>query len=180
MIKRVLNNLFIFKKVVPVEIPVANHNDNFKDKSAIVSGGSSGIGYAIAEKLVAGGCQVIILGRSENKLKHAANNIGCKYRVLDVSNLGDIDRVVDEIYSTTKPNILVNSAGVNVNEPFGTVTEKGWDSCFNTNVKGTYFLTQAVTNKMKEHRIKILEQLLIIYSKICLFLICLMYGTIFS
>lgn len=154
MIKRVLNNIFIFKKVVPIEIPIASHNDNFKSKCAIVSGGSSGIGYAIAEKLSNNGCKVIILGRNEMKLKGAASTIGCEYKVLDVTNLSDIDNVVNGIYARLKPDILVNSAGINVNEPFGTVTEKGWDSCFDTNVKGTYFLTQAVTNKMKEHKIK--------------------------
>ena len=154
MIKRVLNNIFIYKKVVPVKIPVASHNDNFQGKCAIVSGGSSGIGYAIAEKLVNNEAKVFILGRDENKLKKASAAIGCEYKVLDVTNTNEIGNVVSEIYAQVKPEILVNSAGINVNEAFGVVTEEGWDSCFDTNVKGTYFLTQAVTNEMKKNKIK--------------------------
>ncbi len=154
LFKRLLNNLFIYKKVVPVKIPVASHHDNFKGKCAIVSGGSSGIGYAIARKLMDDGCKVYILGRNEDKLQKVSHDLKCEYRLLDVTNLTDIENVVDDIYSTDSPEILVNSAGININEPFGKVTEKGWDACIDTNVKGTYFLTQTVTNKMIGRGIK--------------------------
>lgn len=154
LLKRLMNNLFIYKKVLPVKIPVASQNDNFRGKCAIVSGGSSGIGFAIANKLVQNGCKVFILGRNETKLKNAAHEIGCEYRVADIANLDQSKDVITEIYATDKVDILVNSAGVNINEPFGSVTEKGWDACIDTNVKGTYFLTQSVTNEMKARKIK--------------------------
>lgn len=154
LIKRALNNIFIWKKVVPVKIPVATHRDTFAGKCAIISGGSSGIGYAIAEKLVSANCKVYILGRNESKLKNAAETINCNYRVVDVTKVDESIAVIKDIYNTDKPDILVNSAGVNMNERFGEVTEAGWDAVINTNVKGTYFLTQAVTNEMKKYQIK--------------------------
>ena len=154
LIKKILNNIFIYKKVEPVKIPVISPNDGFRGQCAIISGGSSGIGFSIAKKLSENGCKVYILGRNKEKLEQASLKIGCLYKVIDVSDVNQIENVVNDIYAEDKPNLLVNSAGVNIYEPFGTVTEKGWDACFNTNVKGTYFLSQAVTNKMKRYKIK--------------------------
>ena len=154
LIKRILNNIFIYKKIVPVKIPVLSPNNGFKGQCAIVSGGSSGIGFSIAKKLSENGCKVYILGRNKEKLEKAALEIGCLYKIVDVSDVNQIKNAVNEIYAKDMPNLLVNSAGVNINEPFGVVTEKGWDACFNINVKGTYFLSQAVTNQMKKYKIK--------------------------
>lgn len=154
LIKRLINNIFIFKKVVPVKIPVASCQDSFKGKCAIVSGGSSGIGFAIADKLSKSGCKVFLLGRNEIKLQEASKKIGCDYVVSDISDLVQTQKVIDHLFERERVDLLVNSAGINVNEAFGNVTEHGWDICIDTNVKGTYFLTQSVTNKMKKLKIK--------------------------
>lgn len=154
LIKRLINNIFIFKKVVPVKIPVASCQDSFKGKCAIVSGGSSGIGFAIADKLSKSGCKVFLLGRNEMKLQEASRKIGCDYVVSDISDLVQTQKVIDHLFERERVDLLVNSAGINVNEAFGNVTEHGWDICIDTNVKGTYFLTQSVTNKMKKLKIK--------------------------
>lgn|SRR5574344_673507 len=154
LLKRALNNIFIWKKIVPIKIPFATYCDNFNGKCAIISGGNSGIGFAIAQKLISSKCKVYILGRNKEKLMESSATLGCEYRVVDVTNLEEIDKIVNEIYSIEKPDILINSAGVNKNEKFGFVSESGWNSVFDTNVKGTYFLTQIVTNQMKKYKIK--------------------------
>ena len=79
---------------------------------ALVTGGSSGIGFATAQKLIAGGARVAICGRDERKLKRAADDLGALAIVADVSLESDVvnmvKRVIDEFGDY---NVLVNNAG---------------------------------------------------------------------
>lgn len=69
-----------------------NFYDNINNRVALITGGSSGIGFAIAQKFVESGCKVIIAGRDENKLQVCSERLGVesKYIVLDVSDFNDI------------------------------------------------------------------------------------------
>lgn len=151
---KILKALAFWKKVVPVKIPVKDYRGLFEGKTALVTGGTGGIGYAIAKRLQEAGCTVIILARNEEKLKLASQQIGCSYRVLDISNVQDIKRVVSEIYQTKAPDILVNSAGVMGKGRFGNVDVEEWNKVINTNVRGTFFITQEVARYMIERKIK--------------------------
>lgn len=151
---KVLRNIVFWKKVVPVKIPIKDYNNLFVGKTALVTGGTGGIGFAIAKRLTEAGCSVIILARNEEKLKKVSQQIGCSYRVLDISDVQDIKKAISAIYETKSPEILVNSAGVMGKGRFGNVEVEDWDKVINTNVRGTFFMTQEVSNVMIEKKIK--------------------------
>jgi len=153
-ILKILKALAFWKKVVPVKIPIKDYCDLFEGKTALVTGGTGGIGFAIAKRLTEAGCSVIILARNEERLKKASQQIGCSYRVLDISDVQDIKKVISAIYEAKSPDILVNSAGVMGKGRFGNVEVEDWDKVINTNVRGTFFMTQEVSKKMIERKIK--------------------------
>jgi short-subunit dehydrogenase len=90
----------------------------FKDQIAIITGGSSGIGKGIAERLSSYGAKVILIARTENKLIRAVEDIKknggkAEYRVADATHPGDIEHIIDEIYTNEKRlDIFVNNAGI--------------------------------------------------------------------
>lgn len=83
-----------------------------------------------------------------SKLKAVAKEIGSYYLSLDINNIQQMERSVSRLFESEKISILVNSAGVHGNEPFGAVTEENFDNVISTNVKALYFLSQAVANQM--------------------------------
>lgn len=151
---KIMKALAFWKKVVPVKIPIKDYDGIFEGKTALVTGGAGGIGFAIAKRLSEAGCSVIILARNEEKLKKASEQIGCKYRVLDITKISDIKRVISEVYRDSAPEILVNCAGVMGKGRFGSIEVDDWDKVINTNVRGTFFMTQEVSNMMIERKIK--------------------------
>ena len=93
---------------------------------AIVTGGGSGIGLAIAEKFTADGIETVIVGRDEDKLKKAKAQLGdhCYPMSCDVSNLAAIHGLVDKIIKQFgQIDILVNNAGINMKKDFTEVTD---------------------------------------------------------
>lgn len=116
-------------------------------KVAIVTGGGSGIGRAIAVAFAREGAKVVIAGRNPERLDAAAKEIGpaCLPRATNVSNREDIKKLV----STTLEkfgaiHILVNSAGVLLAGAGEAVTEEDWDQTFNINVRGLWLLSREV------------------------------------
>ena len=157
MLKQLFNALralAFWKKVVPVKIPIKNYESLFEGKTAIVTGGAGGIGFAVAKRLAEAGCEVYICGRNESKLMVASQQIGCKYRVLDITKVDDIKKVVADIYIEATPEILVNSAGVMGHGRFGSVDIDNWNQVIDTNVRGTFFMTQEVSNWMIAKKVK--------------------------
>jgi NAD(P)-dependent dehydrogenase (short-subunit alcohol dehydrogenase family) len=114
-------------------------------KSALVTGGNSGIGLAAAKQFVIEGAYVFITGRREPELAAAAKEIGSNVTGVqgDVSNLGDLDLLFAQIKREKgKLDIVFANAGVAKFAPFGTITGEFYDSIFNTNVKGLLFTVQ--------------------------------------
>ena len=114
-------------------------------KIAVVTGGSSGIGLAIAERFIEEGATVYITGRRRAALDAAVNKLGDKAKAIesDVSDLGDLDR----LYATVREaegrlDILVANAGVIASSQIDAATEDHFDGMFDINVKGTYFTLQ--------------------------------------
>jgi NAD(P)-dependent dehydrogenase (short-subunit alcohol dehydrogenase family) len=155
-----LINIFKEKKYIPV-VEIKNKSDLLKDKVALITGGSSGIGYAIAENFIKHGCNVIIAGRNEKKLKRCCdelNKIGnCKYIVLDVLDINKLDNKILEastFFDKNKIDILVNSAGIVAKSSFEDMKEDEYDSIMDINTKGTFFMCQYMSKYMIEHNIK--------------------------
>ena len=142
--------------IVKVEVFQKNYEKIFNDKIFLVTGGSSGIGYCIAEKLVQENSFVIITGRNEDKLKSALNKLGtnCEYIVYDVRDIDKASQTIEYIYEKYgKLDGLINNAGVSLHEwDFLKVTPEGFDKQFYTNLKGSFFLTQSYVEKVITNR----------------------------
>ena len=114
-------------------------------KVAVITGGSSGIGLATAQRFMAEGAHVFITGRRQSELDAAVKQIGENVTGVqgDVANFADLDR----LYATVKRekgriDILFANAGVGEFAPLGQITEAHFDKTFGINAKGTLFTMQ--------------------------------------
>jgi 3-oxoacyl-[acyl-carrier protein] reductase len=152
-LKKKLRRYLIREHLVPIYIKKEDKT-LLNGKTALISGGSSGIGLAIAKKLKSAGCKVIIAGRNSKKLEKAANDFNLEYVVLNVSDIKETNLKITEISKKEKIDILINSAGVHCQDKFGNVSEEAWDNVLDINVKGLYFLSQTIANDMILKNIK--------------------------
>jgi NAD(P)-dependent dehydrogenase (short-subunit alcohol dehydrogenase family) len=111
-------------------------------KIALITGGSSGIGLATAERFVEEGAYVFITGRRELELSAASQKIGHNVTGVqgDVSKLSDLDRLFDRIQQEKgRLDVVFANAAVAGNAPLERITEEFYNSIFNINVKGVLF-----------------------------------------
>ena len=116
-------------------------------KVAVVSGGSSGIGFMMAQGLLENGAKVYITARKIERLKAAEKALSefgdCIAIPSDLSNLDGIEGFVAELSKhETKLDILINNAGAVWAAPMSEFPEMGWDKVMDINVKGLFFMTQ--------------------------------------
>ena len=122
------------------------------NKVAIVTGGGSGIGLAIAAAFVREGSKVVICGRDQKKLDTAAKELGasCLAVTADVGDTGGIKKLVDATLQKFQHiHILVNNAGVLLPGTAESLSEDDWDQTFNINVRGLWLLSRAVLPHMR-------------------------------
>lgn len=115
------------------------------DKVAIVTGGTTGIGLATAQRFVAEGAYVFITGRRQGELDAAVKQIGKNITGVqgDVANLADLDRLYAAVKEQKRMiDILFANAGGGEFSPLGSITEEHYDKTFNSNVKGLLFSVQ--------------------------------------
>jgi NAD(P)-dependent dehydrogenase (short-subunit alcohol dehydrogenase family) len=119
--------------------------NKLKGKVAVITGGSTGIGFAAAKLFVAEGAHVYIIGRRRGELDAAIAEIGHNITGVqgDVSRAADLDR----LYATVQQhhgriNVLFANAGISGMAPLGAITEEQVDRIFNIGVKGTLFTVQ--------------------------------------
>lgn len=109
-------------------------------KTAVITGGNSGIGLATAKKMIDCGARVIITGRSEDKVLSAAAAISAIGLVADVQDLPAIDKLVEQVESEFgKLDILFVNAGVFVPTMVGQISEEVFDTQMGINLKGAIF-----------------------------------------
>lgn len=155
----ILSAAFKWKKEIPI---VHVHEDGtlLKGKVALITGGSGGIGFAIAKKFLECGCKVIIAGTNEEKLQNKVSELGgaCTFFVINVNHVEKFNTVIDEVAKIYgKIDILVCSHGIHTKRShfdFLNVTEEEYDSVMRVNLKGTYFLCQAMAKYMISKEIK--------------------------
>ena len=114
-------------------------------KIAAITGGSSGIGLATAERFVNEGAYVFITGRRKSELDAAANQVGRNVTGVqgDVSKPADIDKLYTEVKEQKGTlDIVFANAGIGGFAPLGQITEDHFDKQFNVNVKGLLFTVQ--------------------------------------
>lgn len=138
-------------------VTVEEHDDKklLEGKNIIVTGGSSGIGFATAKKCLSNGARVLIVGRSEDKLKKAAEELGenVLYKAFDVSDFAHTSENVASAVEMLDGQVdgLVNCAGMSIwKDRF---SEEDWDRILDVNVKGVYFITREIIDHMKAKQI---------------------------
>lgn len=112
----------------------------FKDKTVLITGGNSGIGYTTAKQLQESGANVIITGRRTDAVMQAASALNVTGLVADQSSLPAIERLATEVTAQYgKIDLLLINAGITQLAPIESMTEKMFDEMMNVNFKGAYF-----------------------------------------
>lgn len=168
VIKKVFKLLFDHRPItnIMVKIALLPPNELLNGRCALVTGGTSGIGYAIAKAYVNAGAVVIITGRSKERINAAIRRLkiecseatvfGC---VLNNTQVSTFEKTFDDILSEVKVagvngiDILVNNAGVNY-KGMPDATEEEYDKVLDTNLKGVFFLSQMLGKYFVANNIK--------------------------
>ncbi len=136
-----------------------NHDDELRDRVAIVTGGGTGIGLAIVQEMARSGAKVVVCSRQEEHLKKAheliVTSIGgkCLVVAMDVRKPEQVDMVVEKtLKEFGRIDILVNNAGANFRCAAEDITPNGWDTIVNINLKGTFLCCRAAGRVMIEQK----------------------------
>lgn len=128
---------------------------NFKNKIALITGGSRGIGKACALRLAQGGCNLVINYRSDERsaeeTAEQARKFGVKALIFkaDMSKVSEIDALVNyTVEQFGRIDVLINSAGIAQIIDYSKITESDWDNMMELNEKGTFFCCQKVIEVM--------------------------------
>ena len=144
---------------VQINVGQIHSGSILKDKKIIITGGGSGLGFAMAKKFISEGAEVVISGRNADKLNAAAEKLGnsnCKTVVADVCDVAHSKEFLEKVKELLGGRIdcLVSNAGVSLHENIYTnVTVEGFDKQFNTKFRAGYFLGKAFLEmKTKEEQ----------------------------
>lgn len=150
---------FVLNQIQPKTIIRANivqlaPSELLKGRCALITGGTSGIGFAIAQAFLNAGASVCITGRSQERLNSALeklNNNRAFAVVMDMTQINTFDEKFSEVIGKLgSVDILVNNAGVSGN---GESAEAIFDLAIFTNLKGPYFLLKTIANYMRKNKI---------------------------
>jgi len=123
----------------------------FAEQHAVVTGGGSGIGAAIAKAMTEAGARVTLLGRNAERLRNKAQELGIESQVADVTDRGQVATAFAAAAEQNGPvTILVNNAGAAEAMPFGKMDDALWDSLIAVNLTGVYNCTKAAIGAMAE------------------------------
>ena len=118
-----------------------------KDKTAIITGGGSGIGLATARAFCKEGAKVILFGRRKEKLVSAAKELGDSVLIFqgDMTHNDDLDQLINKTLNNFKGiDILVNSAGLFNGAPLHEISDPQWDEMMDINIRSVFQLTRRV------------------------------------
>ena len=124
-------------------------------KTAVITGGGSGLGLGIARVFIAAGAKVVIIGRNEYKLKTSQQELGDNacYRVFDISDKKNIPSLVEDIeHNVGQIDILVNCAGVHLKKPALDVTDEEYLNIINVHVLSVFAFTREVMKGMVKRK----------------------------
>ena len=131
------------------------HKFDFKNRTAVVTGGAQGFGLDVAKRFLDSGAKVFIWDIDEKLLKSVVDEIknpNLNYNIVDVANYIDVERNVSHITSKTKIDILINNAGIT--GPTGPLWEydvEMWNKIVQINLMGTFNCCRAIVPNMIKH-----------------------------
>jgi len=122
-----------------------------KNKTAIITGGATGIGLACARLFQQEGARVALFGRRQDRLDQAKKILGESAMTFagDITRQADIDRLVRQVLEEWgRIDILINNAGAFNSAPLHETEDKDWDAILNVNLRGVFLLTKKVLPQM--------------------------------
>ena len=122
-----------------------------KDKTAIITGGGTGIGLATAHAFCKEGAKVILFGRRKEKLEKAVGKLGRSAIIVqgDMTNNNDLDKLINEtLHNFKKIDVLVNNAGLFNGSPLHEISDSQWDEIMDINIRSVFQLTRRVLPTM--------------------------------
>ncbi|MEE8495423.1 MAG: SDR family NAD(P)-dependent oxidoreductase [Xanthomonadales bacterium] len=123
----------------------------YSSQHAVVTGGGSGIGAAIAGQLAQTGMRVTLMGRKHKKLLATANSLKAAIQQVDVSKPEEVQRGFAAAVQVNGPvTILVNNAGAAQTSTFAKMSDELWNAMLAVNLTGTYLCTKSVVDSMSE------------------------------
>lgn len=122
-------------------------------KTAIVTGGNSGLGFATAKKLCDNGIKTYIIGRTKEKTEEACKEIGPNAIpvLFDLNNINGVAEMIENLTRENPIDILVNNAGINLKKEFSEVTDEDFLSIIHTNLLSVFAVSREVVKNMKEN-----------------------------
>ena len=118
-------------------------------KHVLITGGSDGLGKITAQKLIAAGYKVTILSRDANKTKEAAEGLGCEYVTADVTDAAQVTAAITQVGDV---DVLINNAGVWIQDAVEENSSAAVEHALQVNVLGAIYTTQAVVPGMKARK----------------------------
>ncbi len=134
-----------------------NYNDEFANKTAIITGAGQGMGKAVAERLAKGGSKIVVFDVNPDQAQAAIeslNEYACETLAVtgDVTKKEDVEKAVkDTVAQFGQVDILINNAGVLRPTAVINIDEKEWDWVVAVNLKGTFLFSQAVLKIMRKN-----------------------------
>lgn len=134
-----------------------------KGRKALITGGSSGIGFAVAKSFLCNGANVVITGRNNEKLIEAKKKLVLECQCdedrvdiigLDLTSVSEIEELFSRFLSNKRIDIFVNNAGTNGGDLFPNTSEEDYDRVLETNLKGMYFISQEIAKYMVDNKIE--------------------------
>ena len=127
-----------------------NGRFDLKGKTALVTGGAKGIGFAIAQAMRCAGANVIIVGRNEDELKNACSTLGerSSYYVFDLADTEKIPAFIAKLEAINGIDILVNNAGLNMKKEMLDVEDKEYEQIIKVNQQAVFVLSREVARSM--------------------------------
>ena len=124
---------------------------NLEGKTAVITGGNSGMGYATARKFRELGANVVITGRNSEALDKAASELGVNAVLADQANLQDLDQMVSQVKERFgSVDVLFINAGVAAFAPVEHMSEEQFDNIMSVNFKGAFFTLQKFLPVLKD------------------------------
>jgi NAD(P)-dependent dehydrogenase (short-subunit alcohol dehydrogenase family) len=124
---------------------------NLKNKVAVVTGATKGIGRATAIALHQVGAHIIAIGRNQSELNTLRKQLKTKIKIFS-SDVNDYEKIKKIIYGLNRVDILVNNAGTNLPEPFLNVKKSSLETLLNVNTKSAFNMAKLCTDKMLKMR----------------------------